>query len=136
MRILVSNDDGYQAEGIKQLTQTLSEIAEVVVVAPNENKSAASSSLTIGKPLEPIQIDENVFAIDATPSDCVHLALCGFLKKSIDLVVTGINFGANLGDDVIYSGTVAGAIEGRFLGLPSIAISLTGRTKHIEEKQY
>ena len=133
MRILVSNDDGYQAEGIKQLTQALSEIAEVVVVAPNENKSAASSSLTIGKPLEPIQIDENVFAIDATPSDCVHLALCGFLKKSIDLVVTGINFGANLGDDVIYSGTVAGAIEGRFLGLPSIAISLTGwKCEHFE----
>ena len=133
MRILVSNDDGYQAKGIKQLTQTLSEIAEVVVVAPNENKSAASSSLTIGKPLEPIQIDENVFAIDATPSDCVHLALCGFLKKSIDLVVTGINFGANLGDDVIYSGTVAGAIEGRFLGLPSIAISLTGwKCEHFE----
>ncbi len=133
MRILVSNDDGYQAEGIKQLTQTLSEIAEVVVVAPNENKSAASSSLKIGKPLEPIKIDENVFAIDATPSDCVHLALCGFLKKSIDLVVTGINFGANLGDDVIYSGTVAGAIEGRFLGLPSIAISLTGwKCEHFE----
>ena len=133
MRILVSNDDGYQAEGIKQLSQALSEIAEVVVVAPNENKSAASSSLTIGKPLEPIQIDENVFAIDATPSDCVHLALCGFLKKSIDLVVTGINLGANLGDDVIYSGTVAGAIEGRFLGLPSIAISLTGwKCEHFE----
>ncbi len=124
MRILVSNDDGYQAEGIKKLTQAISEIAEVVVVAPNENKSAASSSLTIGKPLMPVQIDENILAIDATPSDCVHLALCGFLKESIDLVVTGINLGANLGDDVIYSGTVAGAIEGRFLGLPSIAISL------------
>jgi len=133
MRILVSNDDGYQAEGIKQLSQALSEIAEVVVVAPNENKSAASSSLTIGKPLEPIQINENVFAIDATPSDCVHLALCGFLKESIDLVVTGINLGSNLGDDVIYSGTVAGAIEGRFLGLPSIAISLTGwKCEHFE----
>ena len=133
MRILVSNDDGYQAEGIKQLSQALSEIAEVVVVAPNENKSAASSSLTIGKPLEPIQINENVFAIDATPSDCVHLALCGFLKESIDLVVTGINLGSYLGDDVIYSGTVAGAIEGRFLGLPSIAISLTGwKCEHFE----
>jgi 5'-nucleotidase len=133
MRILVSNDDGYQAEGIKKLTQALSEIAEVIIVAPNENKSAASSSLTIGKPLEPIQIDENIFAIDATPSDCVHLALCGFLQESIDLVVTGINLGANLGDDVIYSGTVAGAIEGRFLGLPSIAISLTGwKYEHFE----
>jgi len=133
MRILVSNDDGYQAEGIKKLTQALSEIAEVVVVAPNENKSAASSSLTIGKPLKPVQIDENIYSIDATPSDCVHLALCGFLQESIDLVVTGINLGANLGDDVIYSGTVAGAIEGRFLGLPSIAISLASwKCKHFE----
>ena len=133
MRILVSNDEGYQAEGIKKLTQALSEIAEVVVVAPNENKSAASSSLTIGKPLKPVQIDENIFAINATPSDCVHLALCGFLQESIDLVVTGINLGANLGDDVIYSGTVAGAIEGRFLGLPSIAISLASwKCKHFE----
>ena len=124
MRILISNDDGYQAKGIKQLAESLSEIAEIIIVAPNENKSAASSSLTIGKPLKPIQIAHNIYAIDATPSDCVHLALCGFIKESIDLVVTGINFGANLGDDVIYSGTVAGAIEGRFIGLPSIAISL------------
>jgi len=124
MRILISNDDGYMAKGIKQLTKSLSEIAEVIVVAPTENKSAASSSLTLGKPLKPIQIEQNIYAIDATPTDCVHLALCGFIKESIDLVVTGINFGANLGDDTIYSGTVAGAIEGRFLGLPSIAISL------------
>ena len=133
MRILISNDDGYEAKGIKQLAKSLREIAEVIVVAPNKNKSAASSSLTLGKPLKPIQIDKNIFAIDATPSDCVHLALCGFIKESIDLVVTGINFGANLGDDVIYSGTVAGAIEGRFLGLPSIAISLASwECKHFE----
>jgi 5'-nucleotidase len=124
MRILISNDDGYKADGIIQLAKSLSEIAEVIVVAPSENKSAASSSLTIGKPLKPIQIEKNIYVIDATPSDCVHLALCGFIEESIDLVVTGINFGANLGDDVIYSGTVAGAIEGRFLGLPSIAMSL------------
>ena len=124
MRILLSNDDGYKAEGILQLAKSLSEIAEVIVVAPSENKSASSSSLTIGEPLKPIQIEKNVYAIDATPSDCVHLALCGFIEESVDLVVTGINFGANLGDDVIYSGTVAGAIEGRFLGLPSIAMSL------------
>ena len=124
MRILISNDDGYKADGIIQLAKSLSEIAEVIVVAPSENKSAASSSLTLGKPLKPIQIEKNVYAIDGTPSDCVHLALCGFIKESIDLVVTGINFGANLGDDTIYSGTVAGAIEGRFLGLPSIAMSL------------
>ena len=133
MRILISNDDGYQADGIIQLANSLSEIAEVIVVAPSENKSAASSSLTIGKPLKPIQIKKNVYAIDATPSDCVHLALCGFIKESIDLVVTGINLGANLGDDVIYSGTVAGAIEGRFLGLPSIAMSLASwECKHFD----
>jgi 5'-nucleotidase len=133
MRILISNDDGYKADGIIQLAKSLSEIADVIVVAPSENKSAASSSLTIGKPLKPIQIEKNVYAIDATPSDCVHLALCGFIKESIDLVVTGINFGANLGDDVIYSGTVAGAIEGRFLGLPSIAMSLASwECKHFE----
>ena len=133
MRILISNDDGYKADGIIQLAKSLSEIAEVVVIAPSENKSAASSSLTIGKPLKPIQIEKNVYAIDATPSDCVHLALCGFIKESIDLVVTGINFGANLGDDVIYSGTVAGAIEGRFLGLPSIAMSLASwECKHFD----
>ena len=133
MRILISNDDGYQADGIIQLAKSLSEIAEVIVVAPSQNKSAASSSLTIGKPLKPIQIKKNIYAIDATPSDCVHLALCGFIKESIDLVVTGINFGANLGDDVIYSGTVAGAIEGRFLGLPSIAMSLASwECKHFD----
>ena len=133
MRILISNDDGYQAEGIKQLAKSLGGIAEVIVVAPSENKSAASSSLTIGKPLKPIQIEKNVYSIDATPSDCVHLALCGFIKESLDLVVTGINYGANLGDDVIYSGTVAGAIEGRFLGLPSIAMSLASwECKHFD----
>ena len=133
MRILISNDDGYKADGIIQLAKSLSEIAEVIVVAPSENKSAASSSLTLGKPLKPILIEKNVYSIDGTPSDCVHLALCGFIKDSIDLVVTGINFGANLGDDVIYSGTVAGAIEGRFLGLPSIAMSLASwECKHFD----
>jgi 5'-nucleotidase len=133
MRILISNDDGYKADGIIQLAKSLREIAEVVVVGPSDNKSAASSSLTIGKPLKPIQIAKNIYSIDATPSDCVHLALSGFIKESIDLVVTGINFGANLGDDVIYSGTVAGAIEGRFLGLPSIAMSLASwECKHFE----
>ena len=133
MKILISNDDGYQAEGIKTLTQYLSQDHEVIVVAPNKNKSAASSSLTLKKPLQPIKVAENIYSIDATPSDCVHLALCGFLKDDIDLVVTGINFGANLGDDVIYSGTVAGAIEGRFLGLPSVAISLASwEGKHFD----
>ncbi len=124
MKILISNDDGVEAKGIKVLAKHLSKDHEVIVVAPNENKSASSSSLTLNKPLKPIQVGNNIYSIDATPSDCVHLALCGFLDEDIDLVVTGINFGPNLGDDVIYSGTVAGAIEGRFLGLPSIAISL------------
>ena len=124
MKILISNYDGVQAEGIQTLIRYLSQDHEVVVVAPNENKSAASSSLTLDKPLKPIKIDTNIYSIDATPSDCVHLALCGFLEDEFDLVVTGINFGPNLGDDVVYSGTVAGAIEGRFLGLPSVAVSL------------
>jgi len=124
VRILISNDDGYQAEGIQSLAKYLAKDHEVVMVAPSENKSAASSSLTLDKPLEPIEIKDGVYSINATPSDCVHLALCGFLQEEVDLVVTGINFGPNLGDDVIYSGTVAGAIEGRFLGLPSIAFSL------------
>ena len=133
MKILISNDDGYQAEGIRVLQKSLSEEHEVFVVAPNENKSAASSSLTLDRPLKPIKVDNNIYSIDATPSDCVHLALCGFLKENIDLVVTGINFGPNLGDDVIYSGTVAGAIEGRFLGLPSMAVSLASwQGKHFE----
>ena len=124
MKILISNDDGYQAQGIQILIKYLSIDHEVMVVAPSENKSAASSSLTLNRALKPIKIDTNIYSIDATPSDCVHLALCGFLEDKFDLVVTGINFGANLGDDVIYSGTVAGAIEGRFLGLPSVAVSL------------
>jgi 5'-nucleotidase len=126
VNILISNDDGYQAKGIIELIKSLSKEHQTIVVAPNKNKSAASSSLTINSPLQPIKVADNIYSVDATPSDCVHLALCGFLKQKIDLVVTGINFGSNLGDDVIYSGTVAGAIEGRFLGLPSIAISLAG----------
>ncbi len=124
MKILISNDDGFDAQGIKILVQYLSQDHEVVVVAPNENKSASSSSLTLDKPLKPIEIEKNFYSVNATPSDCVHLALSGMLDKVFDLVVTGINFGPNLGDDVVYSGTVAGAIEGRFLGLPSLAISL------------
>lgn len=126
MRILISNDDGYEHQGIKQLAKSLSDIAEIIILAPNNNRSAASSSLTVGKPLKPIKVSDNIYKMEATPSDCVHLALCGFIKKPIDLVVTGINLGENLGDDVIYSGTIAGAIEGRFLHKPSIAISLAG----------
>ena len=128
MKILVSNDDGYQSSGIDELIKTLSEIAQVVVLAPSVNKSAASSSLSVGKALTPKQVSPNIYHLDGTPSDCVHLALCGFFQEKFDLVVSGINFGANLGDDVIYSGTVAAAIEGRFLGLPSIAVSLSGQS--------
>ena len=133
MRILISNDDGFDAQGIKTLVQTLSQEHEIVVVAPNENKSASSSALTLDRALQPIEIKKNFYSVDATPSDCVHLALSGLLDEAFDLVVTGINFGPNLGDDVVYSGTVAGAIEGRFLGLPSLAISLASwEGKHFE----
>jgi len=126
MRILVSNDDGYLATGINVLTDALSEIADVIVVAPDRNRSAASSSLTLHDPLRVSRVAEDRYRVNGTPSDCVHLALTGFLDEEPDLVVSGINHGANLGDDVIYSGTVAAAMEGRFLGFPTIAVSLVG----------
>ncbi|MCH7537382.1 MAG: 5'/3'-nucleotidase SurE [Proteobacteria bacterium] len=126
MKILVSNDDGYLATGIKVLAEALAQIADVVVVAPDRNRSAASNSLTLDSPLRVSEVSENCYKVDGTPSDCVHLALTGFLDYEPDLVVSGINHGANLGDDVIYSGTVAAAMEGRFLGLPTIAVSLVG----------
>lgn len=126
MKILVSNDDGFLATGINVLTEALAEIADVVVVAPDRNRSAASNSLTVHAPLRISKIAEDRYSVDGTPSDCVHLALTGLLDDEPDLVVSGINHGANLGDDVIYSGTVAAAMEGRFLGLPTIAISLAG----------
>lgn len=126
MRILVSNDDGYQATGINVLTDALQKVADVVVVAPDRNRSAASNSLTLQTPLRVTKVAENRYYVDGTPSDCVHIALTGLLDEEPDLVVSGINHGANLGDDVIYSGTVAAAMEGRFLGLPTIAVSLVG----------
>ncbi len=126
MKILVSNDDGYLATGIIALTEALERVADVVVVAPDRNRSAASSSLTLDRPLRVTEVAKNRYHVDGTPSDCVHLALTGFLDHEPDLVVSGINHGANLGDDVIYSGTVAAALEGRFLGLPTIAVSLVG----------
>lgn len=133
MRILVSNDDGYLATGINVLADSLAEIAEVVVVAPDRNRSAASNSLTLNNPLRISKVGENRFCVNGTPSDCVHIALEGFLEEQPDLVVSGINHGANLGDDVIYSGTVAAATEGRFLGLPTIAVSLVGhRFRHFD----
>ena len=131
MKILVSNDDGYLATGINVLTDALLRVADVVVVAPDRNRSAASSSLTLHTPLRVTEVAKNRYKVDGTPSDCVHLALTGFLEHEPDLVVSGINHGANLGDDVIYSGTVAAALEGRFLGLPTIAVSLVGQNlKH------
>jgi len=126
MKILVSNDDGYLATGINALADALSVVADIVVVAPDRNRSAASNSLTLESPLRVRKVGRNRFAVNGTPSDCVHLALTGLLDEEPDLVVSGINHGANLGDDVIYSGTVAAAMEGRFLGLPTIAISLAG----------
>jgi 5'-nucleotidase len=133
MKILVSNDDGYLATGINVLTAALEEVADVVVVAPDRNRSAASNSLTLKVPLRVSEIAPDRYKVDGTPSDCVHLALTGFLDFVPDLVVSGINHGANLGDDVIYSGTVAAAMEGRFLGLPTIAVSLVGNElQHFE----
>ncbi len=127
MKILVSNDDGYLATGIIVLTDALTQIADVVVVAPDRNRSAASNSLTLNDPLRVSTVAEDRYRVNGTPSDCVHLALTGFLDEEPDLVVSGINHGANLGDDVIYSGTVAAAMEGRFLGFPTIAVSLVGQ---------
>ena len=126
MKILVSNDDGYLATGINVLADALSEIADVVVVAPDRNRSAASNSLTLNRPLYPTRHTSGFISLDGTPTDCVHMAITGLLDSEPDMVVSGINHGANLGDDVLYSGTVAAAMEGRFLGLPAIAISLTG----------
>ena len=123
MRILVSNDDGYRAPGIGVLAQALSALGEVTVVAPSRNRSGASNSLTLHDPLRVSTAENGFHYIDGTPTDCVHLALTGLLDFEPDLVVSGINHGSNMGDDVIYSGTVAAAMEGRHLGLPAIAVS-------------
>ena len=133
MKILVSNDDGYMARGIIALAEALAEIAEVILMAPDRNHSGASNSLTLYSPLRVRQVEENRYFVNGTPSDCVHLALSGYLPDDPDIVVSGVNHGANLGDDVIYSGTVAAAMEGRFLGLPAIAVSLVGQHgKHFD----
>lgn len=129
MKILVSNDDGYLATGITLLADALAEIAEVVVVAPDRNYSGASNSLTLDAPLRIHEVKDGRYFVNGTPSDCVHLALSGFLDFEPDIVVSGVNHGANLGDDVIYSGTVAAAMEGRFLGFPAIAVSLVGHRR-------
>lgn len=127
MKILVSNDDGYLAKGINALASALANIADVIVMAPDRNHSGASNSLTLHSPLRVHEVEKNHYFVNGTPSDCVHLALTGFLDEDPDIVVSGVNHGANLGDDVIYSGTVAAAMEGRFLGLPAIAVSLAGQ---------
>lgn len=128
MHILISNDDGYLAPGLQAVADALSTLARVTVVAPERNRSGASNSLTLDKPLRVQQAQNGFYFVDGTPTDCVHLAITGLLDEEPDMVVSGINSGANLGDDVIYSGTVAAATEGRFLGLPAIAVSLASFT--------
>lgn len=124
MHFLISNDDGIDAQGIQVLARRMQRIGRVTIVAPDQNRSGASNSLTLDSPIRIREIGERCFRVSGTPSDCVHIALTGLLEKDPDIVVSGINAGANLGDDVIYSGTVAAAMEGRFLGLPAIAVSL------------
>jgi 5'-nucleotidase len=126
MHILLSNDDGYSAEGLITLANALRPLADLTVVAPERNRSGASNSLTLERPLRVARADNGFLKVDGTPTDCVHLAITGLLEREPDMVFAGINHGANLGDDVIYSGTVAAATEGRFLGLPAVAISLAG----------
>jgi 5'-nucleotidase len=133
MHILISNDDGYLAPGLQMIQQELEKIAQVTVVAPDRNRSGASNSLTLQRPLRAEITPQGYYKVDGTPTDCVHLALTGLLEQGFDMVVSGINAGPNLGDDVIYSGTVAAATEGRFLGLPAIAVSLDGYTDHSYE---
>ena len=125
MHILVSNDDGYLAEGLNCLVEHLRQIARVTVVAPQTDRSGASNSLTLDRPLLPETADNGFIAINGTPTDCVHIAITALLKDDPpDIIVSGINRGPNMGDDILYSGTVAAATEGRFLGLPAIAVSL------------
>lgn len=126
MKILLSNDDGVHAEGIEVLARVLNEIAQVIIVAPDRNRSGAGNSLSLDVPLHVTKLKSGAISVEGTPTDCVHLALRGLLKQQPDMVISGINERANLGDDVLYSGTVAAAIEGRFLGKPGIAVSLTG----------
>jgi 5'-nucleotidase len=128
MKILISNDDGVSAPGLKVLADALADLGEVIVVAPDRNRSAASSSLTIDNPLRVTKTSLGYYAVSGTPADCILIAHHSILRGELpDIVVSGINMGANLGDDVLYSGTVAAAIEGRFLGVPALAISMASR---------
>lgn len=124
MHILISNDDGYRAPGLKVLVDSLEKHGLLSVVAPEKNRSGASNSLTLDRPLRAHRGENDYYFVDGTPTDCVHLAVTGLLESEPDMVISGINAGANMGDDVIYSGTVAAAMEGRHLGLPSIAVSV------------
>jgi 5'-nucleotidase len=128
MRILLSNDDGYFAPGLEVLAESLSKLAQVIVVAPERDRSGASNSLTLDRPLIVRQSHNGFRYVNGTPTDCVHLAVTGLLDEIPDIVISGINHGANMGDDTIYSGTVAAATEGFLLGIPSIAISLASKT--------
>ncbi|MDX1915041.1 MAG: 5'/3'-nucleotidase SurE [Methylophilus sp.] len=125
MRILISNDDGYFALGLNILAAHLAKIAEITVVAPERNRSGASNSLTLDRPLSVRQASNGFFYVNGTPTDCVHIALTGLMDQMPDMVVSGINDGANMGDDTIYSGTVAAAMEGFLLDIPSFAISMS-----------
>jgi 5'-nucleotidase len=127
MNILLSNDDGIGAPGLKSLADSLADLGRLTVVAPDRNRSGASNSLTLESPLRVTETAPGWYSVNGTPTDCVHLAISGFLDAEQDLVVAGVNDGANLGDDVLYSGTVAAAMEARFLGLPTLAVSLVAR---------
>ncbi|MDJ0657287.1 MAG: 5'/3'-nucleotidase SurE [Xanthomonadales bacterium] len=129
MLILLSNDDGLDAPGLRVMEKHAADLGQVTVVAPDRDRSGASNSLTLDHPVRVLEHSDNRYRVQGTPTDCVHLALTGLLDPEPDIVISGINNGANLGDDVIYSGTVAAAMEGRFLGLPAIAVSLVYRGK-------
>src|SRR3989338_5296369 len=133
MKILISNDDGVHAPGLACLAKAVSQVAEIIVVAPDRNRSGVSNSLTLEHPLRVVTTVNGFYSVNGTPTDCVHLAVTGLLKEMPDMVLSGINEGSNLSDDVLYSGTVAAATEGRFLGLPSVAVSLSGpRCEHYD----
>jgi 5'-nucleotidase len=133
MKILVSNDDGYFAPGITLLAEALRQVGEVTVVAPERDRSGSSNSLTLDRPLILRRAPNGFFSVNGTPTDCVHIAITGVLDFVPDVVVSGINLGANMGDDTIYSGTVAAAAEGYLLGIPALAISLTSKAgEHFE----
>jgi 5'-nucleotidase len=134
-RILVTNDDGVYAEGLKALAKALAPVGDVIIVAPLGESSAIGHALTLARPLRLERLEPNVWCVDGTPTDCVNLAVTRVLDEKPDLVVSGINKGYNLGDDVTYSGTVAGAIEGTLIGIPSIAVSLSRNTEVIDYSQ-